>query len=96
MVLREILHELREIRKELQIIRNEKEFHPEIVLDEKAISQVVRKLERNIEIKTEGLADEENKEIHDFIRRLSRKSRIKSGKNISYKLKMGEKKCATR
>lgn len=96
MVLREILHELREIRKELQIIRNEKEFHPEIVLDEKAISQVVRKLERNIEIKTEGLADEENKEIHDFIRRLSRKNRIKSGKNISYKLKMGEKKCATR
>lgn len=96
MILREILHELREIRKELQIIRNEKEFHPEIVLDEKAISQVVRKLERNIEIKTEGLADEENKEIHDFIRRLSRKNRIKSGKNISYKLKMGEKKCATR
>lgn len=96
MVLREILHEVREIRKELQIIRNEKEFHPEIVLDKKAISQVVRKLERNIEIKTEGLADEENKEIHDFIRRLSRKNRIKSGKNISYKLKMGEKKCATR
>lgn len=96
MILREILHELREIRKELQIIRNEKEFHPEIVLDERTISQAVRKLERNIEIKTEGLADEENKEIHDFIRRLSRKNRIKSGKNISYKLKMGEKKCATR
>lgn len=96
MILKEILHELRIIRKELQIIRNEKEFHPEIVLDERTISQAVRKLERNIEIKTEGLADEENKEIHDFIRRLSRKNRIKSGKNISYKLKMGEKKYATR
>ena len=96
MILKEILHELRIIRKELQIIRNEKEFHPEIVLDERTISQAVRKLERNIEIKTEGLADEENTEIHDFIRRLSRKNRIKSGKNISYKLKMGEKKYATR
>lgn len=96
MILREILHELREIRKELQIIRNEKEFHPAIVFDERTISQAVRKLERNIEIKTEGLADEENEEIHDFIRKLSRKNRIKSGKNISYKLKMGEKKCVTR
>lgn len=52
MVLREILHELREIRKELQIIRNEKEFHPEIVLDEKAISQVVRKSNCDNEIKS--------------------------------------------
>lgn len=43
MILREILHELREIRKELQIIRNEKELHSEIVLDERTISEAVRK-----------------------------------------------------
>lgn len=43
LMLREILHELREIRKELQIIRNEKEFHPEIVLGERTISKAVRK-----------------------------------------------------
>lgn len=53
MILREILHELREIRKELQIIRNEKESHPKIVLDGRTISQAARKLERNIKIKTE-------------------------------------------
>lgn len=43
LMLREILHELREIRKELQIIRNEKELHSEIALDERTISQAVRK-----------------------------------------------------
>lgn len=52
-------------------------------------------MKRNIKIKTEGLTKEENEEIHDFIRKLSRKIRIKR-KKISYKLKMGEKRCATR
>lgn len=50
----------------------------------------------NIKVKTEGLTEEEEKEIHDFMRKLCRKRRTKSGKRISYKLKMGEKKCATR
>ena len=95
-MLKKVYQELVAIRKELQVIRSNLELRSNITLEERTISQAVRKLERNIEIKTEGLADEENKEIHDFIRRLSRKNRIKSGKNISYKLKMGEKKCATR
>ena len=52
LMLREILHELREIRKELQIIRNEKEFHPEIVLGERTISKAVRKSNCDDEIKS--------------------------------------------
>ena len=48
MVLKEILHELREIRKDLQAIRSSMEAASEIVLDKKAISQVVRKSIRDI------------------------------------------------
>ena len=43
MVLRDILHELLENRKELQIIINEKELLSEIVVDERTISEAVRK-----------------------------------------------------
>ncbi len=42
-MLKKIYQELVAIRKELQIIRNEKEFNPQIVLDERIISQVVQR-----------------------------------------------------
>lgn len=96
MVLREILHELREIRKELQIIRNEKESHPEIVLDERTISQAVRKLERNIEIKTEGVTQEENEKIHSMLRLLNRRRRHEGKERITYEIKTENKTCVTR
>lgn len=51
---------------------------------------------RNIRLKTEGLTEEENEEIYDFFRKLRRKRRIKAKKELSYELKMGEKKCVTR
>lgn len=51
---------------------------------------------RNIRLETEGLTEEENKEIHDFFRKLRRKRKIKNKKDLSYELKMGEKKCATK
>lgn len=47
-VLKEILHELREIRKDLQAIRSSMEAASEVVLDKRAISQVVRKSIRDI------------------------------------------------
>lgn len=42
LVLKEILHELREIRKELQIIRNEKEFNGKLEINPDEINQAVR------------------------------------------------------
>ena len=41
-MLRKIYQELVLIRKELQTIRSSKEFNPQIVLDERIISQVVQ------------------------------------------------------
>lgn len=96
MVLREILHELREIRKELQIIRNEKESHPKIVLDGRTISQAVRKLKRNIKIKTEGLTQEENERIHSTLRLLNIRRRHEGKESISYEIKTENKTCVTR
>lgn len=51
---------------------------------------------RNVRLKTKGLTEEENKEIHDFFRKLRRKRKIKNEKKLSYELKLGKKKCATR
>lgn len=42
-MLKKIYQELVAIRKGLQIIRNEKEFNPQIVLDEKIIFRVAQK-----------------------------------------------------
>ena len=53
-------------------------------------------MKRNIKLKTKGLTEEENNEIYNFFRKLRRKRKIKNKKDLSYELKMGEKKCATR
>ena len=53
-------------------------------------------MKRNIKLKTKGLTEEENSEIYNFFRKLRRKRKIKNKKDLSYELKMGEKKCATR
>lgn len=50
----------------------------------------------NIKVKTEGLTDEENQEIYNFVRKLRRKSKCKNGKRVSYKMTIEEKTYVTR
>ncbi len=52
-------------------------------------------MKQNIKIKTEGLTEKENEEIHNFLRTMRRKGK-RENKRISYRLKAGEKEYATR
>ena len=70
-MLKKVYQELVAIRKELQVIRSNLELRSNITLEERTISQAVRKLKRNIKIKTEGLTQEENERIHSTLRLLN-------------------------
>lgn len=95
-MLKKVYQELVAIRKELQVIRSNLELRPNITLEERTISQAVRKLKRNIKIKTEGLTQEENERIHSTLRLLNIRRRHEGKESISYEIKTENKTCVTR
>ena len=95
-MLKKVYQELVAIRKELQVIRSNLELISKITLEERTISQAVRKLKRNIKIKTEGLTQEENERIHSTLRLLNIRRRHEGKESISYEIKTENKTCVTR
>ena len=95
-MLKKVYQELVAIRKELQVIRSDLELRSNITLEERTISQAVRKLKRNIKIKTEGLTQEENERIHSTLRLLNIRRRHEGKESISYEIKTENKTCVTR
>ncbi len=95
-MLKKVYQELVAIRKELQVIRSNLELRSNITLEERTISQAVRKLKRNIKIKTEGLTQEENERIHSTLRLLNIRRRHEGKESISYEIKTENKTCVTR
>lgn len=95
-MLKKVYQELVAIRKELQVIRSNLELRSNITLEERTISQAVRKLKRNIKIKTEGLTQEENERIHSTLRLLNIRRRHEGKESISYEIKTENKTRVTR
>lgn len=95
-MMKKVYQELVAIRKELQVIRSNLELRSNITLEERTISQAVRKLKRNIKIKTEGLTQEENERIHSTLRLLNIRRRHEGKESISYEIKTENKTCVTR
>lgn len=54
MVLKEILHELREIRKELQAIRSSLEFNSKITIDSRRIAENISRIQVQVDQRLPG------------------------------------------
>lgn len=54
LVLKEILHELREIRKELQAIRSSMEFNSKITIDSRRIAENISRIQVQVDQRLPG------------------------------------------